>query len=152
MMKNIKKRIIIDLDVITVGKWDRGKNGDLARSLISKVECREFHVVTPFYLIEHLVHWKHIELKEKVEDFYLKNSSLLVTNEDVDIKVDELEFDDKILLNDLKGTGVKEEDAFIVMVASIFELDCLITFNRVHLKGKKYIINEVLSAVQVNIP
>jgi len=31
-----KKKIIIDLDVVTVAKWDKGKNGDLGRSFIIK--------------------------------------------------------------------------------------------------------------------
>lgn len=140
----MKNKIVIDLDVVTVGKWDAGKNGEMARSLIKRIENKEFELVTPFYMIEHLVRWHNIQLKEKIEEFYLKESTKLLSNEDVDIKIKELGIDDKLLLNDLKNHGVKEEDAFIVMVASIFNLDCLITFNRIHLKNKKESINEVL--------
>lgn len=140
----IKKKVIIDLDVVTVGKWDKGKNGDNARKFMLRVENREFEVVTPFYLIEHLVKWRNIPLKEKIEGFYLKESTTLLTNEDVDDKIGELGVDDKELLNELKNRGVKEEDAFIVVVTSIFNLDYLITFNRMHLKNKKETINEVL--------
>ena len=140
----MKNKIIIDLDVVTVGKWDGGKYGDISRGLITRVANKEFELVTPFYLIEHLIKWKNIQLKERIEEFYLKESTTLLTNEDVDNKIEESGIDDKALLNDLKNHNVKEEDAFIVMVTSIFDLDYLITFNRIHLKNKKEEINEVL--------
>jgi len=140
----MKKTIMIDLDVVTVGKWDRGNYGDMARELIRRAEKKEFQVITPFYLIEHLTKWKNIPLKEKIEDFYIKQSSKILTNEDVDDKIEELGINDKLLLRELKDDNIKEEDAFIVMVTSIFELDCLVTFNRIHLKSKKESINEVL--------
>ena len=140
----MKKRIIIDLDVVTVGKWDRGKYGDISRELMKRVANKEFELVTPFYLIEHLIKWKNIQLKDRIEEFYLKESTTLLTNEDVDNKIEECGIDDKVLLNDLKNHNIKEEDAFIVMVTSIFDLDYLITFNRIHLKNKKGEINEVL--------
>ena len=85
-----KKKIIIDLDVITVAKWDKSNNGDTGRKLVSKIEKKEFELVTPFYLLEHLVKWKHITLKEQIEDFYIKNSTKILTNEDVDDKINEL--------------------------------------------------------------
>ena len=39
--------------------------------------------------------------------------------------------------NELEKYGVKSEDAFLVLVSSIFGLDYLVTFNRKHLKNKK---------------
>ena len=140
----MKKKIIIDLDVVTVGKWDKGEFGNTARNLMKRVEDKEFELVTPSYLLEHLIKWQNAPLKEKIEEFYLKESTKLLSNEDVDIKIEELGIDDKKLLTELKNHNVKEEDAFIVMETSIFDLDYLITFNRVHLKNKKEIINEVL--------
>ncbi|MBI2542349.1 hypothetical protein HYV80_06585 [Candidatus Woesearchaeota archaeon] len=140
----MKKKIIVDLDVITVGKWDKGSYGDMARNLIRRIENKEFQLITPAYLLEHLIKWRNVPLKEKIEEFYLKESTKLLSDEDVDIKIGELGIDDNALLIELKNHNVKEEDAFIVMVASIFDLDCLITFNRVHLKNKKEAINEVL--------
>ena len=38
---NSKKRIIVDLDVVTVAKWDKGKNGDLGRKFLSRIEQKE---------------------------------------------------------------------------------------------------------------
>ena len=116
----------------------------LAGSLMKRVENKEFEMFTPFYLIEHLLKWNNIPLKEKIEGFYLKESVTILTNDDVDSTIEELEIDDKLLLNELKNNNIKEEDAFIVMVSSIFELDYLVTFNRIHLKNKKEEINNVL--------
>ena len=141
----MKKKILVDLDVVTVGKWDKGNKGDMARKLMNRIEYKEFELVTPSYMLEHLIKWHNVSLKEKIHVFYLKESTKLLSNEDVDIKIEELEIDDKALLTELRNKDVKEEDAFIVMVASIFDLDYLITFNRVHLKNKKEIINEVLN-------
>ena len=141
----MKNKIIIDLDVVTVSVWDKkGENVRLAVKLIDRVKQKEFEVITPFYLLEHLIKWKHVTLKEKIEDFYLKNSNILLTNEDVDYRIDSLGIDDEKILLELQSNNVKEEDAFIALITSIFKLDYLVTFNRRHLKNKKNQINEVL--------
>ena len=64
----MKKKILIDLDIVTVGKWDRGKYGDMARKLMKRIRNKEFELVTPFYIIEYLVKWRNVPLKEKIEE------------------------------------------------------------------------------------
>lgn len=140
----MKKNIIIDLDVVTVAFWDKGKNGNLGRRLVQRIKQKELDMITPFYLLEHLTKWKHITLKEQIENFYIKNSSNLLTNEDVDAKIDELGIDDIKVLLELQSMDIKEEDAFLVLITSIFDLDYLVTFNRKHLRDKKREVNEVL--------
>lgn len=141
----MKNKILIDLDVVTVSIWDnKGENVKLALSFIGRVKNKEFHVATPFYLLEHLTKWKHIRLREQIEDFYIKNSDNLITNEDIETRIDEMKIDDVKILSELQSHDVKEEDAFIVLIASIFDVDCLVTFNRKHLRGKKKEISEVL--------
>ncbi|MEK6946007.1 MAG: hypothetical protein AABX32_00205 [Nanoarchaeota archaeon] len=137
-----KKKIMIDLDVVTMAKWDKSHNGDIGREFLSRTE--EFEIVTPFYLLGHLDKWKHITLKEQIENFYLKNSTTLLTNEDIDYEIGNLGIDDVKILLELQSKDVKEEDAFIVLVTSIFKLDYLVTFNRKHLRGKEKEINEIL--------
>ena len=139
-----KKKILVDLDVVTVAYWDKSENGDLGRELVSKVKRKRLDMATPLYLLQHLEKWKYIILKEKIEDFYIKNSVILLTNEDVDSKIDKLAIDDGKILLELQSLGVKEEDAFIVLITSIFHLDCLVTLNRRHLKSKENEINKVL--------
>ena len=48
------------------------------------------------------------------------------------------------VLRELMSKGVKEEDAILVFAASTFHLDYLVTYNRVHLRGKETVINEIL--------
>jgi len=135
---------MIDLDVITVAMWDKSKGGNLGRALVARVKQKEFEMIASFYLLQHLDKWKHITLKEQIEDFYIKNSTTLLTNDDVDSKLDELEVDDEKVLLELQSKDVKEEDAFIVLIASIFELDYLVTLNRKHLRNKEKEIHDVL--------
>ena len=40
--------------------------------------------------------------------------------------------------------GIKREDAALVLVASLFSFDYLVTFNRMHLKNKKEESNKIL--------
>ena len=146
----MKKKIMIDLDIVTVSIWDnKGENVKLALRFIARIKNKEFYVATPFYLLEHLAQWKHIRLKEQIEDFYIKNSDRLITSEDIETRIDELGIDDVKILSELQSHDVKEEDAFIVLVAAIFDLDYLVTFNRKHLRGKKKEINEVLKRNEI---
>lgn len=78
------KKILIDLDVVTVAFWNRHKE---ALEFLARLKSGEF----------------------------------------------ELE------------TGVKEEDAVLVVVTSLFSLGYLVTYNRKHLRDKVGVINRVLS-------
>ena len=53
-------------------------------------------------------------------------------------------FDVEKLTKELLETGVKEEDAVLVVVTSLFSLGYLVTYNRKHLRSKSKEINEVL--------
>lgn len=141
----MKKRIIVDLDVVTVSIWDKkGENVDLAVNFIGRVKNREFYVITPFFLLELVARWRYDQLKDHIEEFYLKFTDQMLSNEDLDEKIDSLDIDDKKVITELQDSGIKGEDSLLVLTASIFEADYLITFNRIHLKNKKQAINEVL--------
>lgn len=139
-----KKKIIIDLDVVTVGKWDRSREGDLSRKFMDRVAKREFYLITPTLLIELVGKWKHVQLKDFIEDFYLKISDHILSNEDLDTKIDSAGIDDKKILGELISYGIKDEDALLVLISSIFNVDYLITFNRLHLRNNKEKINQIL--------
>lgn len=142
----MKSKIIIDLDVVTTSIWDKkGENVRLAVEFIDRVKNKEFYVVTPFFLLELVSKWKYSQLKDHIEEFYLKFTDKMLSNEDLDEKIDSMGIDDEKILKELKNKGIKSEDSLLVLVASIFEADYLITFNRVHLKNKRLIINEVLN-------
>ena len=133
----MKKKIIIDLDVVTVALWDsRGKNIELARNFLTRVERKEFYLGTPFLIIEIVLKWKHEKLKNSIKEFFVKNSDRLITDTEIKEKCDEFNVNYELILNKLENAGIKREDAALVLVASLFSFDYLITFNRIHLKKK----------------
>ena len=139
------KKIIIDLDVVTVSIWDRkGQQVEVANKFIHRVKSSEFHVITPFFLLELVSKWKYSQLKDFIEEFYLKFTNNLLSNEDLDKKIDSMGVNDEDIIAELADKGVKGEDALLVLVTSMFEADYLVTFNRIHLKNKREAINEVL--------
>ena len=137
---------MIDLDVVTVSIWDKmGKNVELALKLIKRVKNKEFHVITPFFLLELVSKWRYSQLKDHIENFYIKFTDNMLSNEDLDEKIESIGIDDEKIINELRENGIKDEDSLLVLVTSIFNVDYLVTFNRVHLKNKKDIINQVLN-------
>lgn len=140
------KKIIVDLDIVTVANWDKkGEPARLAQKFINRIENNEFQVVTPFIMIELLTRWKYSELVSTIQQFYLTNTTGFITNEDFDKKLESLKINDEKILAELKASNVKGEDTVLVLITSLFEIDYLVTFNRKHLRGKKELINEVLT-------
>lgn len=77
----MKKKILIDLDVVTVSIWDKkGLQVEVANKFIERVKKREFHVITPFFLLELVSKWKHERLKQSIKEFYLNQSHTLLTD------------------------------------------------------------------------
>lgn len=146
----IKKKIMVDLDVVTVGKWDRGKNGDTSRKIMARVVNREFYLITPTLLIELVRKWKHEHLKSHIEEFYLKNSDQLVDRLQIieEIVVKGIDFEE--IFGKFIEIGIKEEDITLILLSSLRDA-LLITFNRVHLKNKEEGINEILSEYSLRI-
>ncbi len=148
------KKILIDLDVITVGIWDKGKNGDLARNFIARIVNKEFYVVTPFLLLERISKWGHIGLTKQMKEFYVKNSDILLTDDTIAQKFDEVGaevngFNEAVALKELRRNGVGSQDAFLVLIASIFGLT-LVTFNRKTLRSREEKIKEVMNRHGIN--
>lgn len=138
------RKIIIDLDIITVAAWNKkGEETKTAQRFIARVQNNEFSAFTPFFLIELVGQWLYSALAEDIKQFYLKNTSI-ITNEDLENKVAELDLDDKKILLELRAKGVKGEDALLALVTSIFSMDYLVTFNQKHLRSNVKMINEVM--------
>ena len=146
---------MLDLDVVTVGKWDKGKNADLARALMARIANKEFYVATPFLLLERISRWNYANLTAQMKEFYIKNSDNILTDEDVSRKIDELSrsshFNQASLLKDLRRAGVGNQDAFLVLVAALFDLT-LVTFNRKTLRNKEEAIVEVTRKYGIKPP
>ncbi|MBI2659037.1 hypothetical protein HYX05_02980 [Candidatus Woesearchaeota archaeon] len=149
----MKKRIIIDLDVVTVAFWDKKDEA----KLIERIKSGKFAMVTPYIILEHLSKWNYQKLADEIASFYEIYSSQLITAQNILDKTDEFHIEYKKLFTELVDIGVKEEDVVLVIIASIFDIDYLITFNRKHLKSKEKEINEVLrkngiKAIRIIVP
>jgi len=143
-----KKSVLVDLDVITVKLWDnQGKNKKIAEEFVKKAEEKIFLIITPFSLLETVSKWKYDALKDNLEEFYIKNSYKVLSNNDVDQRIELLNINDIKILKILEKTEVKGEDTLLVLITSIFKIDYLVIFNRKHLRNKEKEINEILAEV-----
>ena len=136
------KRILIDLDVLTIALW-KGDNKKIAVEFLSKVKNEEFYIITPFTLLELLLEWKNTALRDKIKEFYLEYSEDILTERKVYASFDKISNIFGVA-EEIMNIGVKDEDALLVIICSIFDIDYLVTFNRRHLKNNKEKINEVL--------
>ena len=140
----IKRKIIIDLDVVTVGKWDKGKDGSNSRRFIVRVVNDEFYLVTPTLLLELVRKWRHKSLKIQIEEFYLKNSNEQMERLQIIEEIISRRIDFEELFSKFINIGIKEEDVTLILVSSLRDA-LLVTFNKVHLKNKEEEINEILA-------
>ncbi len=140
--------IIIDLDVITVHLW-KGSQEKEAAKFIEKVESNCFDVIVPYTLKELAEKWKYADLRDKVITFYNENASE-ISIEEIEEKLESFGVNDKEFVISLITHGIKEEDAALVMVASLFRADYLVTFNKKHLRSKE---SEICKALSIfNLP
>jgi len=63
----MKKKILIDLDVVTTAIWDKKKE---SLDFIERVKKGEFVVYTPFAMLDTLSSWEHETLKKAIKEFY----------------------------------------------------------------------------------
>lgn len=140
----MKKKIMIDLDVVTVAYWDRSRMGDLARSFIKKLSKKDHYIITPLMLIELVRKWKHEKLRTQIERFYFDNSNEILDNLQIVDGVLSNGADFEEVFSVLSNLEIKEEDITLVLASSIKEA-LLVTFNRIHLKNKEEEINGILS-------
>lgn len=137
-------KIMVDLDVITVAEWEKkDPRKQAAKEFEERIKKKEFEALIPSLVIKRILDWKHAALRDKIEDFYIKHTAIL-TDSDIEAQINKLQINDENILKELEKAGVKSEDAFLVLVTSVFGLDYLVTFNRKHLKNKKDAINNVL--------
>ena len=139
-MKKEKTKIIVDLDVVTLAFWDKKDEA----KLIEKVKSGLYSMTTPYILLEHLSKWSYRKLAEQIASFYEVYSSQIISAQNILDKTNEIDIDYKKLFAELLKVGVKEEDIILVIIAGIFDIDYLVTFNRKHLKNNETKINEVL--------
>ena len=140
-----KKKIAVDLDVVTVSIWNKtGSQVEIAHKFVKRVEAGEFYIINPFFLVELALQWKYQELREDIKEFYVRYSEKLVSDTEFKEKGKEMNIDAEKVIKLLERHNVKEEDSVLVLFSSMFSLDCLVTFNRKHLRSKREAINKTL--------
>lgn len=115
------KRILIDLDVLTNAFW-KGQSKALAVNFIDK------------------------ELSNRIINFYKLYSREIITVEKLSERLREKKADYPKLSEELTKITNKDDDSDLVLIAGLFELDYLVTFNRKHLSNKKEQILQFLAA------
>ncbi len=137
----MKMKILIDLDILTVALWNRNKE---AIKFLERVKNGEFDVYTPFALFETVGKWKYERLKTEISGFYELYSKRIISSSEAAEKIERLNLEGRKISEEFTKEGIKEEDSTLVLIASIFDIDILVTFNRKHLRNKRVVINEVL--------
>ena len=140
-MDKQKKKIIVDLDIVTVAEWDKDKD---AVSFINRARSGEFEVYVPYSLLDLLDKWEYKNLSNKIKEFYELYSQEIISAQKLTNKLDELNLREEVLTKEFLDKGIKEEDILLIIIASSFRLDYLVTRNRKHLKNKEEEINNVL--------
>lgn len=144
----VKRRILVDLDVLTVALWDKKKE---SLDFLERIRKEEFDLYTPHILLEIIGKWKYDKLKDKITEFYTIYSSRILSVKEIVSRSEEIGANYNDIIRNLMSKGVKEEDAVLVFVASAFYLDYLVTYNRVHLKNKESVINDVLKSHKLKV-
>ena len=137
----MKRKIITDLDILTVAYWDEKKE---ANDFLNRIKSNEFELYVPYLLFDLLSKWSHRGLSEKIKHFYELHATKIITLQDSLTKIDELKINDKKIVAELKTHNIKEEDITLVIITAIFDLDYLVTYNKKHLRNMENEIGEVL--------
>lgn len=151
--KNVK-RILIDLDVLTNAFWKGGKS-EVAKRFLDDISKGDMEILTPSTLLYLIFNWKNRRLAGSILSFYSDNSDIL-SQKTILKEFDKLGIDYKKIIEELTKVAGKEEDVFLVLVASVFNL-CIVTFNKKHLISKNEGINKILhqfnlQEVEINEP
>ena len=140
------KRILIDLDVLTVAFWDRNKE---ALKFLDRVKKGEFEVYTPHIVIDLVSEWRYEKLKNNIKHLYALYSKEILTPQSLLEKFESFSVNSDKIIGLLVKIGVQRDDAALALITSVFELDALVTYNRKHLRNKVDEINNVLDSYEI---
>jgi predicted nucleic acid-binding protein len=146
-----KKKILIDVDVVTVALWEkRDERKAEALKFMENIRKNAYFVVTPAVMIEMISEWRDDTLKNKIIEFYTSVTDEFVDESSVIEAINSAGTDFEQVAKELLGKNIKDEDGFLVLAASAKNIDYLVTFNRKHLKNNEALINEILRRNKLN--
>ena len=80
----MKKKIIIDLDVVTIGIWKKADERRVeSLKFIKRVENKEFEVVMLSSTLNLVEKWNNIGLSTSIKDFYYTNTSHFIDDAEI---------------------------------------------------------------------
>ncbi len=119
----MKKKILVDLDVITVATWKKSDTRtEEAINFLERVKNNEFEVYIPYTLIELLAAWKNKELSEQILRFYSVYAKDIITANSILEVSERAGIDFTKVAKQIVASGIKEEDATLILVTSLFEM------------------------------
>ena len=141
-----KRKVLIDIDVVAVSEhYINDKDHPIARTFVDRVESGEFENYTTHSLLSRVEIWRKEHIREKVLNVY-HDYCYIIPAIEIEAKSKDYNIIFEEVVERISKAGVKEEDAAIALVSSLFGL-ALITLNRKHLRNKRDEINKILKEV-----
>lgn len=141
----MKKKIIIDLDVVTVGIWMKADDRKLvALKFMSRVKHQEFEVLMLSSTLNLVEKWNNSELSNSIKDFYYENTSHFIDDSEIFDFLRKHKVSTSIIIDDFLRKKIKQEDIMLILACVAVNAGYLVTFNRKHLKNNADTINTIL--------
>jgi len=146
---NMKKKILVDIDVVAVSEhYVNDNDHKIAAPIMKRIKSGEFEVYTTHALLDLIRAWSSGPIKKKILSFYDAYSYSIPAIE-IETKCSEKNIKFEHIVSKLSKKGIKEEDASIAVITSLFSL-ILVTLNRKHLRNKRDDINKILKEHGLN--
>ncbi len=142
----MKNKIVIDLDVVTVGIWKKAdKRRAEAIKFMKRIKNKQFEVVMLSSTLNLVEKWNNIELSTSIKDFYYENTNHFLEDSEIFNFLRKYKVGASAIIDEFLKKGIKQEDIMLILACSAVKADYLITFNRRHLKNNADVINAILS-------
>jgi len=142
----MKKKIIIDLDVVTIGVWKKADpRKEESLKFMTRVKAKEFEVIMLSSTLNLLDKWKYTELSKVIRDFYVENTDLFLDEIEIFEFLNKQKINSAVIIDTLLKKGIKREDILLILACVTTNADYLVTLNRRHLKNNADLINSVLT-------
>lgn len=139
-----KEKISIDLDVVTVGLWEKkDSRREEALEMLKRIKNREFFVISLLSLLKLPEKWRNKILAKNITDYYFAHTDKHVDDAEIFDRLKAKSINVERLLSEFLKKRIKEEDIFLVLACSL-NSSTLVTMNRRHLRGNEKTINEIL--------
>ena len=151
----IRMKIMIDLDVVTVAEWEKeDPRRPIASRFLDEVDKKIFTVISPVTLIARLLSWKYLELVKKIAIRLISISDSFVTTEEANsiLTANTKKGIRELADEGAKGLKIKVSDMALVLIASSKGIDYFVTFNKTDLKNKEGKISEFLRRYNLHTP